>query len=329
MDDVCADGYAAYAKKCGGHELGIPSLSFRAWYEAQYGCAGWEQLDRIPRPLWMAYLNWYRETLGLAVQSETRLTALDPLGDELFILTLEHCGTTQTVLATGAEGSGDRVIPEFITRAVPPHLRAHSNDLIDFLGLRGKRIGVLGAGTSAFDNAATALEAGAAEAHLCYRRPTLPLANPRRWMENAGFLAHYVSLYDAEKWAYMKRLYDISQPPPAPTLRRATSLAGFRMHPATPWLALRHTAHDTVVADTPSGEMEFDFVIAATGMVVDLKRRPELAAIADTVALWGDHYQPAPELADSAWRAFPTSARIANSSRRMPAAHPGLRASSP
>jgi hypothetical protein len=148
-------------------------------------------------------------------------------------------------------------------------------------------------------------------------------------MENAGFLAHYVSLYDAEKWAYMKRLYDISQPPPAPTLRRATSLAGFRMHPAIPWLALRHTAHDTVVADTPSGEMEFDFVIAATGMVVDLKRRPELAAIADTVALWGDHYQPAPELADSAWRAFPTSARIANSSRRMPAAHPGLRASSP
>jgi hypothetical protein len=117
-------------KNVGGHELGIPSLSFRAWYEAQYGCAGWEQLDRIPRPLWMAYLNWYRETLGLAVQSETRLTALDPLGDELFILTLEHCGATQTVLArtvvlaTGAEGSGDRVIPEFITRAVPPHLRA-------------------------------------------------------------------------------------------------------------------------------------------------------------------------------------------------------------
>jgi cation diffusion facilitator CzcD-associated flavoprotein CzcO len=298
-------------KDVGGHELGVPSLSFRAWYEAQHGRAGWDELDRIPRPVWMAYLNWYREVAGIAVQSETRLTALEPLGNELFELTLEHDGAAQTVLArtvvlaTGAEGSGDRVIPGFVTEAVPPHLRAHSNDRIDFSRLRGKRIGVLGAGASAFDNAATALEAGAAEAHLCFRRAGLPLSNPRRWMENSGFLAHYVSLRDAEKWAYMKRLYDISQPPPAPTLRRATSLAGFHMHAATPWLALRHTARDTVIAVTPAGEMEFDFVIAATGMVVDLTRRPELAAIAGTVALWGDQYQPPPDLADERLARFP------------------------
>ncbi len=45
------------------HHLGVPSLTFRAWWEAQYGSAAWDALDKIPRARWMDYLRWYRTTL--------------------------------------------------------------------------------------------------------------------------------------------------------------------------------------------------------------------------------------------------------------------------
>jgi cation diffusion facilitator CzcD-associated flavoprotein CzcO len=54
--------------------------------------------------------------------------------------------------------------------------------------LRGKRIGVLGNGASAFDNAATALEEGAGRVDLCLRKDVFPRVNAHKWMEFAGFL---------------------------------------------------------------------------------------------------------------------------------------------
>jgi len=57
---------------------------------------------------------------------------------------------------------GDWTIPEPL-RHLPSSLCAHAAQPIDFDHLRGKQVAVIGAGASAFDNAATALEAGAAE----------------------------------------------------------------------------------------------------------------------------------------------------------------------
>src|SRR5690606_20566210 len=42
-----------------GPALGLPALTFRAWFEAQYGTEPWEALDKIPRLQWMDYLRWY------------------------------------------------------------------------------------------------------------------------------------------------------------------------------------------------------------------------------------------------------------------------------
>ena len=36
-----------------GPAAGIPSLTFRAWFVAQFGAAEWEALDKIPRVMWM------------------------------------------------------------------------------------------------------------------------------------------------------------------------------------------------------------------------------------------------------------------------------------
>ena len=311
-----------------GPDLGIGSLTFRAFYEAQHGAEGWQSLFRITRPDWQAYLNWHREVTGIEVRAASTVATITPRPDGLFELQIRGPdGSVQpvlarcVVLATGAEGSGARVLPDMFHSTLPASLYAHTNDAIDFDRLAGKRIGILGAGASSFDNAAAALEAGAASAELCFRRAHLPLQNPRRWMEFAGFLAHYPELPDLQRWRYMKRLYDIGQPPPEPTFRRAVELPGFMMRPATPWLALREH-HGAVRVTTPGSTLDYDFVIAGTGIVVDLALRPELAAIAPQVALWGDRFRPPAAEADDRLARFPYLDRHGGFMERCPGAAP-------
>jgi FAD-dependent urate hydroxylase len=313
-----------------GPDLGVGSLTFRAWYEAQHGRDGWEKLNRIPPVRWMDYLRWYRAVLKLDVRNDANLRKIEPAGD-LFRLTFDIAGretivhARTIVLATGAEGSGDRYVPPFIADNLPKNLYAHTNDAIDPTELKGKRLGILGAGASAFDYAAAALEAGATEARLFFRRKSLPMQNPRRWMEFSGFLAHYPELPDAQRWAYMHRLYDISQPPPVPTFQRATALPGFAMHPGTPWQRVSSPDGKVAVVETATGQrFTFDYVMAATGMVVDLALRPELADIAPHVALWGDRYTPPAELADHRLAKFPYLGRYCDFLEKTPGTAPWL-----
>ena len=68
-----------------GPELGVPSLSARAWYETRFGEAAWAAMDRIPRDLWQTYLDWLRDTLALPVRPDARVEAIIP-GDAYFTL---------------------------------------------------------------------------------------------------------------------------------------------------------------------------------------------------------------------------------------------------
>ena len=44
-------------KELTGPAMGLPALTFRAFYEAQYGKEAWQALDRAPRTMWMDYLD--------------------------------------------------------------------------------------------------------------------------------------------------------------------------------------------------------------------------------------------------------------------------------
>ena len=83
------------------------------------------------------------------------------------------------MLATGQEAMGNWTIPEPL-RHLPATALARTSDQIDFDALAGKKVAVIGAGATAFDNAATALEAGAAEVHLLCRRAEIQLIQPYR-----------------------------------------------------------------------------------------------------------------------------------------------------
>lgn len=276
-----------------GPDLGVPSLAPRAWFEARHGADAWDALGKIDRHDWQDYLGWYRRVLGLPVVNGVRVTDIRP-DDDLLRATLDNGEirlARRVVLATGLEGSGRWQIPAIVSANVPAGHYAHTSQAIDFQGLAGKRIAVLGGGASAFDNAATALEAGVGSVDLFIRRPQLPRVNPYRWMENVGYLGHFADLPDPLRWRMTRRIFDMNQPPPQDTLWRCQAHGNFTLHTGSPWNSVA-MAGDAVAIETPKGRFEFDFLIVGTGFTVDLSLRPELATLAPEIATWADRFDP-------------------------------------
>jgi len=281
-----------------GPDLGVPSLTPRAWYEAQHGEGSWDAVGLIPKESWAAYLAWYRQTLAIPVRPETRVGALryDAL-ERAWIVPCTNRGVEdivfarRVVLATGIEGSGQWEIPELVRRALPGHLYAHTRENIDFRLLEGKRVAVLGAGASAFDNASVALERGAREVRLFFRRKKLVKVNAYRWAEFVGFLKHHGELPDPEKWRFVLQILRMGQLPPPDTLRRATAHENFHLHAGSAWNRL-HARGERVVIEATDGTFEVDFVIVGTGFVTDLALRPELVHVEPFIARWADRYTP-------------------------------------
>jgi cation diffusion facilitator CzcD-associated flavoprotein CzcO len=283
-----------------GIDLGIPSLTVRAWYEAKFGRGAWKRIGRIPREEWRAYLDWYRDVLELPVENEIEVTSIVPANGFLLAHLRRRGGRTERVharkivLATGVEGSGRWRAPKNLVANLPAKLYAHSADDIDFDRLAGKRVGVLGIGASALDNAASALEAGAAKVDLCFRRADIPRVNLLAWMNFAGMLGHFGALADLQRWRYMRRIVEeVPLPPPQESFWRCRKFENFKWHANCAWNSIRQKG-DVTVVDTEAGSFTFDFIIFATGFETDLSVRPELSRIVDHIALWGDRFTPPP-----------------------------------
>ena len=282
-----------------GPDLGVPSLTFRAWYEAQHGDAGWAALHKVGRLDWRDYLLWVRDTVGLEVHNGVSLADVEDQGGLLRARLVsargeERVWARKIVLALGRDGSGAPRWPDFPSLRRDDPLAAgrvfHSADAIDFASLRGHRVGVLGAGASAFDNAACALEAGA-RVDLFARRPFLPQVNKSKWTSFAGFFRGYESLDDARKWRFYTYILDEQVPPPWETVRRCDAHEAFTLRLGTPWTDVR-PGSDGVLVSTPAGSGRFDAVIFGTGFEVDLLERPELARYAGAIDTWANHVSP-------------------------------------
>lgn len=275
-------------------DFGVPSLTFRAWWEAQHGSKGWQQLDKIPRGEWMDYLRWFRKVLDLPVRNEARLSLIEPVSDGVFCLKLEggdEILARKVVLATGIQGGGRWHTPSMIEDKLPKHLYAHTSEDIDFAKLQGKRIAILGGGASAFDNAQHALASGVAEAQVFVRRKSLPKVNPIRFMERTNFIPRFQELQDDLKYKIIADFFGRNQPPTNDTFERAAAWPGFALRLGSPWLDVAESP-DGVSVTTPQGVEEFDFLILSTGLVTDPALRPELGLVADKIARWSDRFTP-------------------------------------
>ena len=312
------------AKHLPGPCLGIPALTYRSWYEASFGTAAWEALYKITNASWQDYLTWIRRVLKLPLRSEADVVRMEPAADSVGLHLAD--GTVlharRVVLATGRVGTGGPSIPEGISAELWPDRAAHTCEEIDFARLAGKRIAVLGAGASAWDNAATALEAGAQRVDLYCRRSQMPQINKGRAAATPGFFEGWANLDVARKWALFVYMQDNIAPPPHETVNRTIAHPNFHLHFGSPvHSADRKGDGVDILRD---GVIEkFDFLIVGTGFVVDLRREPMLAHFADDVATWGDRYQPPPELLRSTLRGFPWLGAGFELQEREPSLCPG------
>jgi cation diffusion facilitator CzcD-associated flavoprotein CzcO len=296
-------------KNLPGPELGLPGLGFQAWYEARYGAAAYEALDRIPRLDWAAYLDWYRNILGVSVRYGTRLIRIEPQADHLR-LHLEKDGvigvetTRKLLLATGFASNGGPAVPDVLKQNLPKSVYAHTAETIDFEALRGKAVAVLGGAASAFDAAAVVLEAGAREVHLFARRDALASLPVIRIRGYPGAYDNYGALPDAVRWQQAVRFRRAGSTPPPDAITRAVKFPNFHLHLASPWISAKPKASGLVIG-TANGEFAFDFAIVATGYSVDLAAQPELRDFAHEILRWGDRFAPSDDQHDETLARYP------------------------
>lgn len=285
-----------------GPALGIPSLTFRAWYEAAFGPDAWEALYKIPNGTWVEYLAWLRRTLKLPVEHESSVRRITPSAGLLQVEIgspggIRTCFARRVVLATGRGGTGGDHIPDLVGRDLWPDLAAHTNEVIDFEALRGKSIGVLGGGASAWDNAATALERGAGQVDMYVRRLQLPQINKGRGSASPGYFHGWSALDDAERWALFVYLNDLQAPPPHETVHRALRQPGFHIHLGRPVRTVeRRDRRVALHIHGVEAPREHDFLIVGTGFQVNAGAIPELGDWSSAVARWSDRHVPPEEL---------------------------------
>jgi cation diffusion facilitator CzcD-associated flavoprotein CzcO len=278
-----------------GPAFGLSNLTFRAWFAAQFGAAAWVAFHRIPRPQWMEYLRWYRRMIDVPIENGTELIDLGGDG-ELVLLTLRsHSGTRKVaarrvVLATGRDGLGGPYTPKLF-RGLDRRYVSHSMEDIDFSKLKGKTVGILGAGSTATDSAAEALEAGATRVAMLVRRTDVPRINKNMGIGSAGFWTGFYRLTDAQKFAIIDYIEEVAVPPPRNSMLRCTRHRNFSILARCEARAAA-IRDGRVLLDTTRGRLAFDHLILATGLAVDWSQRPELASLKPHVVLWGDRYRP-------------------------------------
>jgi cation diffusion facilitator CzcD-associated flavoprotein CzcO len=315
-------------KHLAGPDLGVPSLTYRAWHEAQHGPEAWERVGKIPRTDWMEYLRWYRRVTGLNVRSETTLVAVAPQAGHL-ALSLEGPRGAETVharklvLATGIEGAGGHAVPAIVADSLPRERWTHSGETIDATRLAGRDVGILGASSSAFDWAVASLRAGAGSATLFARGTELAKTEVLAWTNFPGFLSHFADLDDLRRWRFMRRFFAIRTPPTTEMFQAAHAFPNFRMELGCP--PERLSLEDgRIRLDTPRGAFRFDHLLLGTGYDIDLRRRPELAGLVDDIALWSDRFVPPEGEQDAGLGHYPYLGRAFEFTEKVPGRAPHL-----
>jgi cation diffusion facilitator CzcD-associated flavoprotein CzcO len=289
-------------KELVGPAIGLPALTFRAWFEAQFGLEAWAALDKIPRLQWMDYLRWYRQVLGLDVRNQQRVTDLRPRADgvvEVHLADDNQQGRNyvvlarHVVLATGRDGLGGPRVPQW-AHDLPRDRWVHSADTWDGARFKGQRVAVIGGGAAAMDVAATALEAGAARVDLLVRRTVLPTVNKGKGIGSPGMAHGFRTLSDDWKWRFRHYINTQQVPPPQGSTLRVSRHANAHFHIGAAPQGASVRSDGALRIETSKGPLAADAVIFSTGYQLDWAQRPEFASIASCVRLWQDRYT-APE----------------------------------
>lgn len=313
-----------------GPDLGIADLTFRSWYNARFDDPEWDAMQRIPRTMWMDYLNWFRQAIDVPIWNDTVVETIEDDGSDILRVVCRRANgavvllTRKVVMANGLEGSGQWQLPEHLVADLPKDRYAHTSEPTDFSKFGSRRIAVLGIGASSADAAAEALEAGAEQVELFYRRTKPASGERRRWIENNGFLRHFAELDDARRWRAIRTHLLAGTPAPAWSMDRINQHSNVAFHPGEGWTATKMSPGGVEVI-TAKGHYVFDMLLFGTGIVVDLDLRPELVSFHGKIATWGDRYTPPAGSECPPLAKYPYLGSGAQLTEKEPGAAPALR----
>lgn len=274
-----------------GPELGLPSLSFQAFYEAAYGVEAYAALPTVPREIWADYVAWFRSASGVEVRNGVTLARVEPQEGRLR-LHFSSRGKTFTettrklVLATGIAGSGGPFIPDVVA-GLPGHLYAHTH-AFDPKALAGRRVAILGSAASAFDAAGALLEAGVGAVDLFSRGADLARGSAMKPFGFFGAWEHFHALPDADRWAVMAHFRRRASFPPPAAVKRAVAHANFRIHLDAGWRAVAPHGDGVRITLTSGATFDADFILLGTGYQADARLFPPFADFAPAIARWSD-----------------------------------------
>lgn len=282
-----------------GPDLGLPSLSFREWFVARYGSKAWRVIGDIPKLDWVEYLNWFKSFLNLPIRNNATVQKISLCaieGQDVFKITyqnvtgIEEAYARKVVRAAGIRGAGGPRLPAHLIYNLPRSCYDHSADQIDFNKLSSKRVAIVGAGASAYDNAATALEHGAISVSMLMRRekPSLKFENLLSTFE---WMKHFGDMSDADRCLLHRHMMKFSPPPPNYAVKRVSSFENFSLLAGYEIDKIVQSSDGSLGLAAANDVINVDHIIFATGFDVDLTKVPELSELIDDIALWRDRIE--------------------------------------
>lgn len=272
-----------------GPALDIPNLTCRSWYEALYGVDAWNKLKAIPTKVWSDYLHWYGRVLNLPIQNERILKKIQPQENGFELTFVAPMGEAKVyarkiVLATGREGFGGKFLPSYLSQ-IPKQFYRHTNEQLDPGSLKGRKIVIIGAGASAFDSAAYAIENGALKVDLLMRRSSFATNSKFALFSFPGMMHGFYGLSDEMKSKLVAEAFICGIPPSQESIERIKDHKNFEIHVNS---AVRQIelVKDKILLETPFKKIYADFIIAGTGFDVNGWRRPELQTHMEAILLW-------------------------------------------
>ncbi|MDX1394906.1 MAG: FAD-dependent oxidoreductase [Gemmatimonadota bacterium] len=192
--------------------------------------------------------------------------------------------TADVVLLAPGFGSFARV-PGELSTILPEGRYEHTSTAIDFAGLAGRRVVIVGGRQSAFEWTALIAEAGAASVDLVYRHDT-PRFEVADWSWVPPLVDRviddptwYRRLPKREQDAIEDRLWTEGRRKLEPWLAERVGVASVDLHPGRSILDCREDEDGALYLGLDDGSgLGCDRVILATGYEVDMSRIPYLSA---------------------------------------------------
>lgn len=295
-------------KQVVGPALASPSLTFQAWFKAQFGDEAWEALDKIPRLQWGEYLQWFKTITDPVVFNEYQLIDIQPKssGYSLTFQTptgIQHYQALHVILATGMESFSEPNIPDFMDD-IPAKYWEHSYTGSDYARFKGLDIGVVGYSAGAMDSSATALEHGANSVELLIRASDMPRVNRGKVAGSPGLTQAYVNFTDEQKWHYSDYVVKAKTPAPHGSTLRVSRHQNAFFNFDTQIKQVK-VVNNKLLVKTTQGDFEFDYLILATGYRINWQKHTAFNAIAPLIKIWGDVYTPPQNEENSELSSYP------------------------